>query len=173
MPRQANRSVGGVWVSSDHCVRLEPYEITNAAMVGVLRQVAAIRSNLKDRFGYNRNTPWEDHIRGALGELAFSKWARTYWAPSVNTFENADIGDRWQIRTRSEPWHDLIVRPTDSDNQWFVLVIGTNDTWTIKGGIVGIDAKKPEYIADHGGRDEAYFVPASKLMQPEELQFLM
>jgi hypothetical protein len=53
------------------------------------------------------------------------------------------------------------------------LVIGGTDTWTIKGAILGIDAKKPEYLASHGGRDQAYFVPAIKLMQPDQLQYLM
>jgi hypothetical protein len=81
-----------------------------------------------------------------------------FWDGSVNTFKQADVGT-WQIRTRSEPHYELIVRPNDSDSDRFVLVLGRAPSYTIYGWIQGIAAKKPAWLKRHGGRPPAYFVP--------------
>lgn len=144
-------------------VALEWFEVSRAALVGVSRNVEALRR------GYQNSRPtrekdWDIHILGALGECAFAKATNRYWNGSVNTFKSGgDIGEIVQIRTRSRHDFDLIVRDDDKDNDIFVLVTGGPIEFEVQGWMKASDAKRPEYRANYGNYGNAYFVPKHDL----------
>lgn len=142
-------------------VELTWSEVLLASMVGVRRQVAAMERDLPD--GRCASDPWNIHIEGAAGEMAFAKATNRYWAAPVNTFhDGGDVGDV-QVRTRSKHHYELIVRNDDRDSDWFVLVTGTAPKFVVHGWIQGRAAKRPEWERQHGGFAPAFFVPQEAL----------
>jgi len=129
--------------------------------IGRMRHLSSIKAGLQDSHGFD-GCGWSEHIEGACGEMAVAKHLGIYWDGSVNTFHQCDLPGL-QVRTRSRHDYDLIVRPSDRDDDIFVLVTGKCPHYTIHGWIAGRDAKKQEYEAAHGGRPTAYFVPRSAL----------
>jgi hypothetical protein len=142
-------------------VRLEWFEVSRAALVGVSRNVEALRKGCQNRLPINDE--WSIHVLGALGECAFAKATNRYWSGSVNTFKAADVGDNIQIRTRSKHSYDLIVRDGDKDDDVYVLITGGPSEFTLHGWMRCGDAKQPRYRANYGNYGEAYFVPKSAL----------
>lgn len=143
-------------------VSLEWFEVSRAALVGVSRNVEALRKGCVNRMPVSDE--WSIHILGALGECAFAKATNRYWNGSVNTFKaGGDVGDNIQIRTRSKHSYDLIVRDGDKDCDVFVLVTGGPHEFTIHGWVPAAEAKQPKFRANYGGYGEAYFVPQSAL----------
>ena len=148
-------------------VMLTGFEMFHAAMVGCRRQISALQDGRTPNAGYT-GSGWEIHIQGAGGELAFARYRNLYWSGSVNTFKKGgDVGDI-QVRTRSNPDYDLIVRPEDRDEDTFVLVVGTIPRFRIIGWIRGGDAKQPRFLKHHASRPRAYFVPQTELHPFEE-----
>jgi hypothetical protein len=142
-------------------VSLEWFELSRAALVGVSRNVEAMRRGCENRMPINNE--WEIHILGACGECAFAKGTGRYWNGGVNTFKGSDIGRNIQVRTRSRHDYELIVRPDDSDDDVFVLVTGGPAQFILRGWIKGADARKQEFLHNHGGHPPAFFVPHSAL----------
>jgi hypothetical protein len=143
------------------------YELMMAAHVGVRRHVESIRQDRHDRFGF-AGDGWGAHIEGAAGELAVAKATGRYWPGSVDAFDGPDVGGL-QVRTRSRADFDLLVRPGDPARAIFVHVVGVAPHYRIVGWIRGGDAKRPEWLARHGDRPPAYFVPQGCLNPPESL----
>lgn len=149
-------------------VTLDWFEVEMAAGVGVRRRVeAAWRQGRRDLYAVpgeaEPSSNWQTHLEGAIGELAFAKAMGRYWNGSVNTFrQNGDVGDV-QIRARSLHHYDLIVRTHDRDGDYFVLLTGITPSFRVQGYILGANAKRPEWLKDHGGHGNAYFVPQSAL----------
>jgi hypothetical protein len=146
-------------------VVLTPAEMTSAALVGVMRQICAIRDGRADRHGFDGSKlgPWEIHIEGALGECAAAKLLKTYWGATINTFKSGGDVGRMQVKTRSVDDYDLIVRNDDRDGDTFVLVTGRAPSYHVRGWILGRDAKQDRYLKRYGGRPPAWFVPQSDL----------
>jgi hypothetical protein len=142
-------------------VNLEWYEVSRAALVGVSRNVEALRRGLQNRMQINDE--WSIHILGALGECAFCKATNRYWSAGVNTFKGGDVGDSIQVRTRSRHDYDLIVRDGDKDADVFVLVTGGPTEFAVHGWMLGRDAKQPKYLANYGKHGDAFFVPKRDL----------
>jgi hypothetical protein len=150
-------------------VRLEWFEISAAAQVGVSRNVEAIRAGYRSRMR-GKDSMWDRHVLGALGECAFAKATGRYWSGSVNTFKSGgDVGNTIQIRTRSKHDYDLIVRDDDRDDDIYVLVTGGPQEFLVHGWMLCADAKSKQFVSDYGGYGEAYFVPQSELRPVEEL----
>lgn len=149
-------------------VSLEWYEISRAALVGVSRNVEALRKSCSSKF--RAGSEWDAHILGALGECAFAKSQNLYWNGSVNTFKaGGDVG-LIQVRTRSNPTYDLIVRQDDSSDDVFVLVTGGPNDFRVHGWMRGGDAKREEFLADYGHYGEAFFVPQRRLNPISDLR---
>jgi hypothetical protein len=150
-------------------VTLTPEEMYMAHTAAGLRHIESILSARPDRHGAaNSEDRLGIHFEGACGELAFAKARDLYWGGTVNAFKGPDLGRNIQVRTRSNHDWDLIVRSDDSDLDWFVLVTGRAPRFRIHGCIRGHDAKRPEWVKDHGGHGEAYFVPQPALRLFEE-----
>lgn len=142
-------------------VTLNWYEAAMASDIGRMRHLSSIKSGLSDAHGFSGDG-WSEHIEGACGELSLAKHLGVYWDGSVNTFKKPDLPGI-QVRTRSRDDYDLIVRKGDRDDEIFVLVTGRCPTYTIRGWILGGDAKLEKYKVAHGGRPEAFFVPQDAL----------
>lgn len=154
-------------------ITLAWFELATAAQVGLRRHIEALMKGLPDKYGFNQETGWNVHIEGAAGEMAVAKCLNMFWNGSVNTFKrDADVG-KLQVRTRSKEDYDLLVRPDDRDGDVFVLVTGKAPTFKVHGWRYGVDAKQPEFMQTHGGRDPAYFVPKSKLRNLTSLRELV
>lgn len=143
-------------------ITLAWHEYAMASEIGRLRQLTSVRRGSADNHGFN-GLGWSEHIEGACGEMAVSKFLGVYWDGGIDTFKNADIGARIQVRTRSSHSYELIVRPDDYDDDIYVLVTGKCPKYRIQGFTYGSAAKKKEYLQTHGNRPAAYFVPNSKL----------
>jgi hypothetical protein len=152
-------------------VKLEWYEVDQASDVGRRRMVEAVRKKLSSAVRVTRagKDEWTAHILGALGEMAFCKGTGRYWAGTVNTFKDADAGNRIQVRTRADHDHEMIVRERDADADVFVLVSGGPSEFIIRGWMLGEEAKQAEYKKNYGGYGAAYFVPANDLHSLDSL----
>lgn len=149
-------------------VELNPSEMLVASSVGCMRHIAAVKAGRHDKHGA-ASGGWQIHIEGALGELAVAKCLGRFWSGAINTFKDADIGTRIQVRTRSRHDYDLIVREDDGDSDLFVLVTGVAPSYRVKGWLSGKEAKNPAWLASHGNREPAFFVPASALRPIESI----
>ena len=152
-------------------VRLTMSEVSLAAGVGMRRQIMSLFS--PDAHGCDGKEGWTLHIEGAGGELAVAKLLNIYWDGSVGTFSNGGDVGRLQVRTRSRLDYELIVRPRDRDEDLFVLVVGRIPVFHVVGWIRGRDARRPEWLAEHGGRPAAHFVPQDALHEMGELRAAM
>lgn len=149
-------------------ITLNTGELRVAAVAGVERHIQALRRGYTPKHGADPNTIWQIHCEGACGEAAVAKALGIPFNPTINTFRDvADVGIDIEVRTRSEHWHDLIIRPDDADDSLFVLVTGRAPTYKIRGGILGKEAKHDKYLKSHGGRPPAFFVPVCDLAEAE------
>lgn len=149
-------------------VTLEWYELSRAALVGVSRNVEALRMKCHDRLS-TKASNWDIHILGALGECALCKALGLYWAGGINTFKAGDVGDLLQVRTRSNHAYEMIVRRGDKDTDIFTLVTGGPAEFRVVGWLTGKDAKRKEWLKNYGGYGEEYFVPQSALRPMADL----
>lgn len=151
---------------------ISPDEWKLCCQVGIDRAVSAIKKNLKD--SVNRKKTWLDdlsyHIMGTVGELAASKVIGVQWTGSVDTFKSeSDFPGGVEIRFRSNPEHDLIVRE-DRDDSRMVLVRGLPPgVVEVAGWILARDAKQEKWKQTYGNLRPAFFVPASELNPMETL----
>jgi hypothetical protein len=150
-------------------VTMTEVEMTIAAVVGSIRQVAALKRGLTDRYGAEPGKGWQVHIEGAQGEQAVAKAFNVYWGGNVNTFKMGQDVHRWQVRTRSKHEYDLLVRDLDKIEDTFIHVTGLAPTYRIHGYMKGADCKLPKYRRTYGGRAAAFFVPAADIIPIENL----
>jgi hypothetical protein len=149
-------------------VTLTDYELVQAAMTGMLRQVSAIKRKYKSTLV---GKEWQAHIEGACGEVAVAKAMGRYWGGSVNTFKSGGDLDStgWEVRTRSDHAYNLIVRDNDADERVFILVTGQAPNYQVRGWLKAADAKREEWKKNYGGHGFAYFVPNSELREMGDL----
>lgn len=144
-------------------VKLRNYEIYVAAHVGIQRQVDNLQNGREDAYGAEKNRGWQNHIEGALGEKAFAKAFGLYWSGHVGDLDADDVGP-YQVRTRSEYWHELILHKRDKDDRPYVLLTGLNGEYDIRGWMFARDGKKDKYWKDPTGKGRwAYFIPQEDL----------
>lgn len=148
-------------------IQLEWYEQALAAEVGLRRYIESGRSGKKSRFTSSLN--WTAHLEGASGEMAFAKATGRYWSGSVNTYkEGGDVG-RIQVRMRMKPDLPLYIRPSDRDDDIFVLVTGSQGTYRVVGWCMGAEGKLEQYLKKERDWAPTYFVPHSALHNPKNL----
>ncbi len=142
-------------------ITLSWYELWIAGSIGLKRHIEALQKGLADKHGFNGDG-WGAHVEGAAGEMAAAKAMNRYYSGSINTFREGDVG-KLQVRTRSKDGYELIVRQNDRDDDYFVLVVGKCPEFTVVGWIRAREAKNPQWLREHGGREAAYFVPQGML----------
>ena len=146
-----------------HVITLTINELAVAANVGARRQLSAIEAGLRDKHGAKQG--WQIHIEGAAGEIAVAKFLNRHWSCSVNTFRSEPDVSTYEVRTRSEDWHDLIIRPDDKDESPYILVTGQAPYFTVQGWLYAREGKVPDFWKAPGGRPPAWFVPQGILRE--------
>lgn len=158
---------------SSRYVSLNADEWSLCVQVANSRQVSSIKKGGRDNL-YKKKGWLEEfdiHIAGCVGELAVAKVIGVTWTGSVDTFKAPDLGGDIQVRHRTNPLWDLIVRSVDKDQERFVLSRGMPPGLIeVAGWIRGIDAKREEFLKDWGNYGKpSYFVPAYKLNDMETI----
>jgi hypothetical protein len=152
-------------------VTLTPAEVMQAALCGVMRQAKSMHGRERNGYeGMDNYDAWSRHIEGAAGECATAKVLGRYWPASLNTFDGPDLGENIQVRTRSRPEYELIVRPVARDADLYVLVTGRIPQFLVCGWLLAREAKRECWLRPHGARPPAYFVPQAALRDIEELK---
>lgn len=137
-----------------------------------MRHVSALEKQQKEAHGGDPDRAWHVHVEGALGEMVVAKHLGEYYPCTVDTYKDgADVGSRLQVRTRGVDTYDLLVRRNDRVSDYFVLVTGRPPIYTIRGWLLGADAKRKEWLASYGNREPAYFVPQSELRDVADLPY--
>lgn len=146
-----------------HKVQLEWHEQVVANFVAEKKQEESEKRKHKNKHGCTMSS--EESlavgIQSVGAEMAVAKLIDKYWVPGINTFKGPDVSFDIQVRyTRTK---FLIVRPADSDNEWFYMVTGKMPNYQVWGYIFGKDAKQEKYKDAPRNRPPAYFVPKGAL----------
>lgn len=150
-------------------IRITWSEVAIAAHVGMQRQIHSLKDGRKPAHGFVGDE-WGIHIEGACAELAVAKFFNLYWEPRINTFRQPDIGDCIQVRRRSNSDYELLVRPKEKNEEFFVHVTGRAPLFAVHGWMTGEEAKsREERLKTHGDRPAAYFVDKNDLHPLEEM----
>lgn len=147
-------------------VELTWYEFGGCIDVARDRMLTSLAANWNDASTYRRSylQRLTEEVVGACGERAYCKAQGNYWDGSVNTFHvEPDAARGVEIRTTTREDGSLIVRDNDADDRWFVLVTGTPPVMTVRDCILGVSAKRDEYLRDPHAHRPAWFVPQSAL----------
>lgn len=145
-------------------VTLSQTEVEIAAMIGCKRRAESKSTGRLDNHGLENTDFWGIDIEGAAAEMAYCKFRNKFWSGSVNSFKSADCGTNVQIRSTHHKTGSLIIRNEDSDDDFYVLLVGTSPTFKICGWIKGVNGKSKEYMRSPNGRPTAFFVPQDKLV---------
>lgn len=156
-------------------VKLTKEEIDQAVYFGNARRDTNVNGELKDtgHAGKPMGGSWRKNDIIATGsEIAFAKFIGEEFTGTVNTFNDSDVGDDWQVRCTDAENFSLIIRPQkdkgDKLKEKFVLVIYQgNATFRIAGYQTGENCINEKYLRNPGGNKnrEAYFVPQSDLIK--------
>jgi len=144
-------------------------QVEHAAPVGFRRQIESMKDGRHHRHGFDGENEWEFHIQSACAECATAAALNRHWPAGVNTFKQPDVTPDIQVRWRSDPSYDLLVRPDDNPEEKFVLVYGRCPKFQIIGWEIGKDAMQDRHKANHGDRPTAYFVKKEFVRPIEEL----
>lgn len=151
-------------------VRLEWYELQQAASVAEARHVKSILDGRKPAYGAKEEGSLEMHYQGAYAEIAAAKALGRYWPGSVDTFSREDIPPNIQVRATKNSSNRLIIRPSDNPKHAYVLVSGNAPNFTLHGWMFGEHAQNNEWVDAPGGRPGAWFVPQSALYPIDALK---
>lgn len=146
---------------------LEWFEVERCVDVAKLRRGERFRNKLRDKYGFASDDPWDCEVNSAAAECATAKAANLYWSGSVNTFKEADVGTKIQVRWSDRDYRtqktSLIVRPEDPDDHFYVLVTGRGDLFHLHGSMLGSTAKNPKWLSAPNGRPPCWMVPRNEL----------
>ena len=151
-------------------VELTMDELTDAVRVAVERNLQNIQNGRKHSYSAHdlpsRNAAsWDNHINGAIGELCVAKALNRKWTgkPAVLYGAKNDV-EGVEVRTTTYASGSLIVHKEDQDDAPYILVTGYGRAWTLRGWLLGRDAKKEQWYRDANKNERhAYFVPQAYL----------
>lgn len=159
-------------------VTLSPSEVASAALIGVMRNLAAKRAGRTPAYGADRgqSAPLWCDILGAMGEAAVAKSLDRYFL-GTGSFRGADVGP-WQVRTTAMPSAPLILHPSDRDERGQTPFVGVQylgpvdcgESFVVSGWALPAEVATDEFWCDPTGKGRpAFFVPAAVLRPIETL----
>ena len=151
-------------------VKLSEREMLLAASSGIQREVECLRSSgsgestisnyEKKNNSIGPGGLWNNHVEGALGEIAVAKYLGLY--PGGITDKDAtDVGDHYEVRTRPLKYQELFVKKKDKPDKYYILVQGSYGAYTICGWISAYEAfAHPDWYHNNESKTSMhYWVP--------------
>ena len=138
-------------------MRLTGSELKWAVQVALRMRAKSVGDSRNTSFGTNEGTEQDAHLIGAIGECAWCKYFRVRWPAHIDRFKGSDVGERVQIRTRSEAWHDLRVKPGDEPSHaYFLAIFEDPNIVNLKGWKWGYEAHfyKAQDLEIRGSREK-------------------
>ena len=155
-------------------VSLNPSEILVGAQIGIMRMTQNLKRGYKDYRGSRSDgTGWTKHIEGSMAEMAFAKFFDAYWSGNIGHHTDMPDVSVFEIRLRSEFWHDLPLHDHDTqDNQFIWLLSGNYGEYIIHGwttiGAARKNAKAENFQKAHGKGRSADYLDKKYLRRPFE-----
>ena len=136
-------------------------------VIGAFRNLVAVARGNEDKHGAEKEKGWDYHINGACGEVAAARVMNVFWPATINTYKKGSDVNGHQVRTRSRPDWDLIIRDDDLQKHRearFIHVVGRCPRYEVVGWYQCADVvPHKEWRQRHGDREEAWFVPRTAL----------
>ena len=157
-------------------ITLTDEERKEAIKWGKARRLTNLKGELKDRShsGKHMGKSWlENDVIACGAEIAAARFLGKKFTGTVNTFNDADVDDGWQVRSTDHKDGCLVIRPwkdkgSKLDDKFILVIYLGKRNYRIAGWLPGTDCLKKEYFrAPNGGR-KAYFVPQSVLRKDYE-----
>jgi hypothetical protein len=139
-------------------------ELFQAATVGVMRTVTALRRGASGKYGATRDAGWQIDVVGCIGELVVAKKLDMFWSGAVGTFNPGDVGN-YEVRSTTNPRNThMLLHEGDADDALFFLVIPTASPLVVDvhGPIHARDGKQERYWKTLNGRS-AFWVPRDEV----------
>lgn len=143
-------------------VILNSAEILLGAQVGIMRQIYNLKKGYNERYGANSKNAWQNHIEGALGELAVAKTLGIYYPVQVGDLGAGDIG-KLEVRTTPYANGSLRLHRADKDGRVFVLVTGLNGAYKVRGWMLAKLGKDECWWGEMVKGRPAFWVPQDQL----------
>jgi len=154
-------------------IELSWAEVADAYSVGIRRWCVVRVRKLQQRKGpleASQIRELDNHILGALGELAVARMLGVWWPGTNAEWEGGapDLCARIEVRTCRKPDGALYVRTDDNPAYLFVLVDGSAlPVMRVVGAIEGQAAQRDEWWKPgKGWASDAWEVPQSALTPP-------
>ena len=155
-------------------LKLTLQEIMIGATVGLQRQLRCLQksrsgSGTTSEYTKKYGSPgseglWGNSIDGALGEFFVAKFLGLYHS-GIEGYDATDVGRHYEVRTRPEEFHQLVLKKKDKPDKYYILVQGSYGEYTIRGWISAYEVfTHPEWYHNNSGRTtESYWVPHENL----------
>jgi hypothetical protein len=156
-------------------VRLTWAEVRYAAIVGIERNIDALRYEREPTYGSRPWDRWRGNIEGAGAEIATSKYFGFYWNGNFGDFGADDAGPLQVRWTSGEDGKraDLRLHERDNDRKAFVLVTGVAPVYTLRGWLFGIEGKNYDWWRDGAPKRPAFWAPQRVLRPISQLERLL
>jgi hypothetical protein len=164
-------------------IKLSERELLIGAASGIQREVECLRSSgggEKAISSYEKRNNsvgpgglWNNHVEGALGEIAVAKYLGLY-PGGITDAKATDVGEHYEVRTRPKSYYELFVRKRekeDKEDKYFILVQGAYGDYTVRGWISAYETfAHPEWYHNNEGKTgHRYWVPHEFLYPIETL----
>lgn len=154
-------------------VKLSLFEKSWSVWEATIRMIVSDASRLNHASTYKRQffDRLSQEVVGCIAERAWSKYSGQYHRSPINEFHDVpDAPGGVEVRGVDQADKRLIVRANDADDRIYVSVfVDPDGNATIRGWILGSDAKRDQYRDNPNGYRAAWFVPASDLRAIEEM----
>ena len=157
---------------SNTVIVLTEEEKKEAIKWGKARRDTNLNGELKDssHSGKPMGGDWlKNDVIACGAEIAAARFLGKKFTGTVNTFNDADVDDGWQVRCTDCGHGSLIIRPWkdckgEKLKDKFILVIYEgNKTYRMAGWKLGEQCTKKKYLKAPNNGKEAYFVPQKDL----------
>ena len=154
-------------------VKLTEREMLLGAASGIQREVECLRgsgggekaisSYEKKNSSIGSGGLWNNHVEGALGEIAVAKYLGLY-PGGITDPDATDVGDHYEVRTRPRRDYELFVRKKEKEkkeDKYFILVLGSYGEYSIRGWISAYEVfAHPEWFHNNENKTGyRYWVP--------------
>jgi hypothetical protein len=120
---------------------------------------------------YNPDESLSQNTLGAIGEMALAKHLNVFWCGNVGDLEAIDVNGSYNVRCRSQHWHDLPVKQQDKEE--FALVLATREVKSLivrlHGWIYPAEGKRRDLWKELKPGQGNFLVPQTMLHPMEEL----